>query len=574
MLQFLRKHSQSVLVWLLVGAIAFIFVVQFGPQSRGCGGQKLASEYVVKVHGYTVAPEAWRWAWVMHNGDQVQPKEAKAMRLRENVMDGLIERELLVDQAHGLGLKVTEDEVEDALLDNRLFLTSSVHAMGRMSSSGTIPIDFTRDDGSFDFETFKMFVTNRFHMTFASFKEQQMREMLAQHMRRMVEASIHVSDAEVRFEYEKTANRVKVGYVAFDPGFYIRRLQPADAEVEEWIAAHEKQVRDRYDEESYKYTNVEKQVRTSHILVKVEADAGDGQKAEKKALADRILADAQAGKDFAMLASTYSDDTMSAKQGGDIGFRSRGQLAEKYEDTAFGMKVGEIAGPVETEYGFHIIKCDGFREGNIPYEDVKDEIGRTLMLMEQAREQSRLAAQELLSKVSQGGNIIDAAEALESLYYPKPAEDPAEPETADAAEPTEEEPQDPMMPRYKESGWVGPQEDSITGIGRDATIVEKVFGLDMESPLLGEVVKVGDRFYVLQLIDSQEASDEDFAVKKPDIKRAMEGEKKIAMFTQWMDDLRAKAEAQDAIKINETYLKYALEGETETADSSQDEKAD
>ena len=552
MLDYIRKHSQGVLVWLLVGAIAFIFIVQFGPQSRGCGQGKFTTDFVARVHGYGISPDAWKWAWIMHNGSQVQPKEAKAMRLRETVMDGLIERELLIHEAEKIDLRVTESDVEDSLLTNRLFLTSSVHAMGRASQAGVIPIDFTREDGSFDLETFRMFVTNRFHLTVSSFKEQQGREMLAQHMRFLMESAVRVSESEVKAEYESNADRAKVGYVTFDPGFYIRRLDPTDAEIATWTDEHLDEVKKKYEDDSYKYKDVERQVRTSHVLIKVDSDAGEEAAAEKKALAEEILAQAKSGIDFGKLARENSEDEQSAKVDGDIGFRSRGQLVEEYEDVAFGLEEGEIAGPVKSMFGYHVIKCTGFREGDIPFEDVKIEIGRQLMLLGIARGQAEEAATQLLGKVQSGAVLEVAAAELEDVYYPP--EEPAEEPAAEG----EEEPRDPLMPRYKDSGWLRADEGSIPGIGKAPEVVEELFGLDMETPLVDHVVKVGDRWYVLMLSDRMEPTDDDYAVKKPDIKRYLEGEKKISMFTQWIDDLRARAEQAGALEINESYRKYGI----------------
>ena len=590
MLDYIRKHSQSFMVWLLVGAIAFIFIVQFGPQSRGCGRGRLKTDYVAKVYGFGLSPDAWRWAWVMHNGSQMDPKEAKAMRLRETVMDGLIERELLVREAGRMGLKVTEEEVEDSLLEGRLFMTSSVHALGRTSSSGVIPIDFSREDGSFDFETFQMFVTNRFHMTLASFKEQQIREMHAQHMRQLVEAAVHVSDTEVRGEYDRESDRAKVGYVSFDPAFWVRRLEPSDAEITAWIEQHLDDVKKKYDDESYKYKSVERQVRTRHILFALTSDATDEEIAAKKVLAEEILAKIKGGADFAKLASTSSDDEESAKRGGDLGFRSRGDLVEEYEDVAFGLKEGEIAGPVKTMFGFHIIRCEGFREGDIPFEDVRVEIGRSLMLMSVAREQARKAAEEFLAKIGSGEDMDSAAEALEAVFYPPPASPAPAPKVKPGAEPAagqaagdapeeeagkEEKPRDPLMPRFKESSWIQRTDDSIPGIGRSKDLIGEVFTLDPAKPLVGHVVSVGDRWYVVKLVERMEPTDSDFATKKADIKQLLEGEKKISLFTQWMDDLRAKAEKEGAIEINQAYLKYTMEeGEEEAEAGEGDEKAD
>jgi peptidyl-prolyl cis-trans isomerase D len=571
MLDFFRKHSQGVLVWLLVGAIAFIFIVQFGPQSRGCGKGKLKTEFVVKVWGYAVSPDAWRWCWIMHNGSSMEPKEAKAMRLRETVVDGLVERELLVHEAQKMGLRVSDEDVEDSLLANRLYMTSSVHAMGRSSRSGIIPMDFTRDDGSFDFETFKMFVTNRFHMSLASFKEQQMREMLAQHLRQLMEAAVRVSDAEVRAEYDASTNRAKVGYVTFDPAFFIRRLDPTDQEVKAWTEAHLEEVEKKYEDESYKYKNVEKQVHARHILVRVEGGASEEEEAAKKALAEEILAKARSGVDFAKLARETSEDEGSAKRGGDLGFKSRGQLVEEFEDVAFGMEPGEIAGPVKTMFGYHIIKCDGFREGDIPFEDVKEEIGRNLMALSLAREQARTAAEELLAKVEAGTGIEEAAASLEAVYYPPEASAPGEGDET-GQEGAQEKPRDPLMPRYKLSGWVPRESDSVPGIGKSPELVEEIFGLDPDKGLIDHVVSVGDRWFVMEISEKMTPSDDDFATKRADIKRYLEGEKKISMFTQWIDDLRDRAEAQGKIEINQAYLRYGVDESKEGA--AEEEKAD
>ncbi|MBW2264415.1 MAG: peptidyl-prolyl cis-trans isomerase, partial [Deltaproteobacteria bacterium] len=315
---------------------------------------------------------------------------------------------------------------------------------------------------------------------------------------------------------------------------------------------------------------------TSHVLIKLDADAGEDEEAEKKTLAEEILAKANSGMDFGKLAREHSEDVESAKLDGDIGFRSRGQLVEEYEDVAFGLEEGEIAGPVKSTFGFHIIKCTGFREGDIPFEDVKDELGRTLMLLALARVQAEEAATALLEKVQSGRDIELAAADLEAVYYP-PEETEASPGPADEGEEeepeAEEEPRDPLMPRYKESSWVSHDDDSVPGIGKDSALVDELFGLDMESPLVTHVVTVGDRWYVTVLADRIEPDDDDFAVKKADIKRYLEGEKKISMFTEWVDDLRARAEQSGALEINESYLRYGIDP-SEAGDENQEEKAD
>lgn len=111
-----------------------------------------------------------------------------------------------------------------------------------------------------------------------------------------------------------------------------------------------------YESHKDKFTKPE-QVRARHILIKLSADAGDAKKAEAKKKIEDILKKLKKGADFAALAKTYSEGP-SAKNGGDLGFFSRGQMVEPFEKAAFALKPGEISGIVKTRFGYHIIKLE------------------------------------------------------------------------------------------------------------------------------------------------------------------------------------------------------------------------
>ena len=85
------------------------------------------------------------------------------------------------------------------------------------------------------------------------------------------------------------------------------------------------------------------QIRASHILLKTEDDA------------KAVLADLEAGADFATEAKAKSTDTGSAQQGGDLGWFGRGAMVQAFEDAAFALDVGQRSGIVQTQYGYHII---------------------------------------------------------------------------------------------------------------------------------------------------------------------------------------------------------------------------
>jgi peptidyl-prolyl cis-trans isomerase SurA len=98
------------------------------------------------------------------------------------------------------------------------------------------------------------------------------------------------------------------------------------------------------------------QVGVSHILVT--AKAGDAQRAGARKKIEGLLARVKAGEDFAALAQQHSDDTGSAREGGDLGFFGKGNMVPEFEKVAFALKPGEVSGVVESPYGFHIIRCE------------------------------------------------------------------------------------------------------------------------------------------------------------------------------------------------------------------------
>ena len=88
-----------------------------------------------------------------------------------------------------------------------------------------------------------------------------------------------------------------------------------------------------------------KSVNASHILVKNAKDA------------DSIMSRLQKGEDFAELAKRFSKCPSKSK-GGNLGWFGKGEMVPEFEKAAFEGKIGEIVGPVKTEFGYHIIKIN------------------------------------------------------------------------------------------------------------------------------------------------------------------------------------------------------------------------
>ncbi len=152
------------------------------------------------------------------------------------------------------------------------------------------------------------------------------------------------------------------------------KITVTDKEVEEYFATN----KEMYDEEE--------QVKVSHILVDNEKQAQE--------IRQKLLE----GQDFAELAKEYSLDDQNKDSGGDLGMVSRGQMVEEFEAAAFALPVGEISSPIETSFGFHIIKVtEKVPAKTATLEKNKEEIHNTLLNQKMEAEYSTWL-EEMLKK--------------------------------------------------------------------------------------------------------------------------------------------------------------------------------
>lgn len=118
-----------------------------------------------------------------------------------------------------------------------------------------------------------------------------------------------------------------------------------------------------YFEENKDSLSQEEQVKASHILV------------ETKEEADEVKEKLSSGEDFAELAKEYSIDDSNKDSGGELGFFGRGKMVKEFEDAAFSLEIGKISDPVQTNFGYHIIRVDEKKEAKeATFEEVKEEI--------------------------------------------------------------------------------------------------------------------------------------------------------------------------------------------------------
>lgn len=141
--------------------------------------------------------------------------------------------------------------------------------------------------------------------------------------------------------------------------------------VEESANMTDAELQKVYDQYKDKF-KVGEQVKASHILVKTEKEAQD------------VLTQLKGGARFEDLAAKYSVDPGSGKKGGDLGWFGKGAMIPEFEQVAFSMKEGDVSGIVKTKFGYHIIKLTGKRPaGVLPFVEVKEQIKASLLPQKQ-----------------------------------------------------------------------------------------------------------------------------------------------------------------------------------------------
>jgi peptidyl-prolyl cis-trans isomerase C len=110
-----------------------------------------------------------------------------------------------------------------------------------------------------------------------------------------------------------------------------------------------------YDENTSQFQQPA-QIKASHIMIMVDATADQEKKDAAKKKLETVLQRLKAGEDFAAVAKEVSEDPYTKDKGGELGYFSKGEMVQSFEDAAFALKPGEISNIVETDYGYHIIK--------------------------------------------------------------------------------------------------------------------------------------------------------------------------------------------------------------------------
>jgi peptidyl-prolyl cis-trans isomerase D len=181
------------------------------------------------------------------------------------------------------------------------------------------------------------------------------------------EAEISAEQIQLHYdqnpEQYRAPDRMRVEFVQLSVDQIAQRIEPTEEELQ----ASYRQNEDEFNEPDRR--------RASHILIALAADASEDVELAALRRANEIADQVKGGGDFAELANTHSDDSVSAENGGDLGFIEPGMMVAPFESAVFAMDLNETRGPVRTKFGFHIIKLTELTVGaKRSFESVHDEI--------------------------------------------------------------------------------------------------------------------------------------------------------------------------------------------------------
>ena len=320
---------------------------------------------------------------------QQNPQAAEYLQsdaFKRSVLNEMIQRRVLLNQAAQMGMAVSENELREVI--------------GSVSA-------FFDENGQFSAEKYEQLLRAQ-NLSPAEFERQIEQDLIVGRLQNTISETAIVADSTVRRLVKQRGQQREVSQLIFSPVEYREKITVTDEDTKKYFddnkelfklperarveylvlneeaAAETVSVTDAELEQSYNDRLSEFQTkeerRASHILISVAESASSDEKDAAKKIAIEVLAKLNAKEgSFAELAKQFSNDPGSAENGGDLGFFEKGLMVESFDEAVFSASVGEIQGPIETQYGFHIIRLDEIKPlETIPIDEVREQLEKDI----------------------------------------------------------------------------------------------------------------------------------------------------------------------------------------------------
>ncbi len=476
MLGLMRKHATSWLIKVFLFAIVIVFIFWGGYSytERRASRVAVVNDSYIGIQEYRNAYNNLLDQMRRQLGNQFSSDILETLNLKEQALNQLINRRLLLEEARWMKLDISREELQRAIRSYPAFQTNGKFDPQRyyliLRQNRLTPQDFEANQHedllmnkvqSFISRGAKVLdteVLSYFHHT-----QDKINLVYVEIDPKKLTEEVELDEEAIKSYFEQNRETYRIGskrsiiYVRFSPGDFVEEVQVADTEIEDYYRLHQED-----------YQEPER-VRARHILFRISPEAKMTDIKPVLQKAKKVLELAQNGDDFDALARKYSDDS-TASNGGDLGFFTRADMVKPFADAAFSMQEGEISDLVRTRFGLHIIKVEDIEEeSTLLLAEVKETIRQSLK-KERAGEIARQRAEA----------FIDETRALDDLRR------------AAAAKELE----------VHESGLFTATE-AIPQLGRHLEVNEVVFSLQPRE--VSSVLEVGEDKVVAQLLEIHES---------------------------------------------------------------------
>jgi parvulin-like peptidyl-prolyl isomerase len=442
------RAGMKPVLWIIVAAFVGTIIFAWGmdltsrPGARGVIGKVNGNE--LKLDEYTLLCQNTIEQEQKQKGDL---KDEDLRQIRDDVFNQMIAGRILRDYVNKIGLDVTNGELAEHL---RRYPPREIQSA-----------EVFMTNGQFDYNKYMQAYRNPDPQLWVQLEALTRPRILQQKLYEYVTTTARVDDPEVRELYDAASEKVKVRYIYLAAGQFRDSVGTVDSV----------KAREYYEQQPDEFTH-EERAQLGYVAISKLPSPEDSAEVQRdaQALGDR----ARGGEDFAQLARQYSEDE-SAQSGGDLGWFGKGAMVPAFEAVAFGLDSGQVSGPVLTQFGYHIIKCEGKR---IKGDSVDVKAAHILMRIQTSSStlsDIRLKSEQFASDARKDG--FDAVAAREKLNIVR-------------------------------SGWFE-RGKAILGIGPDAGITE--FAFTSKKGGISDPFDTQKEYVVAQLADRQPAGRAQFS---------------------------------------------------------------
>ena len=525
MLDVMRTNAKSSLIALIFGAIIVTFIFSFGRGSSGFR-TRTPETWAARVNGDLVTAGDFTQAYSNRfrqmsqmRGGKYTTENAKQDNLKKETLKGLVDQELIAQQAEDLGIVISDTEIADAIAKSPQF----------------------QQDGKFEFDYYKRLVENGYGMSIPRFETAWRRDMLRSKVIQAALAGANVSDDEIKAYFASQHESAAVSYVKFNAFMFRDKATATDAEAEAYAKDHGDAVKKKYDEDLATRFTQPAAIKVRAITVPSPPAATPEQEIAARARIDAAAKDVKAGKDFAEVAKEKSEDQTTKIQGGDLGFVSKGGSAygKTLEDEALKLKPGQTSDVFKDRSGFHLLKAEEERAARVqPFDEVKKQVAMDLVKADRAKDLAKKRAEETLADLRAGKDLKDLFPAKKT-----------EAGQFDFSSFT--------TPQSAETEAFHPMGGYIPGVGQAPKLSSSIFGLTRAGDVPAGAVEEGDTWYVFKLKSRERADPAKFdAAEKLTLRDRLEQQKQGELYSGWIERLRKSAR----IVENDQVLSYDVNG--------------